>query len=54
MQDGEEERKNARIKQMCMYILNIMYVARYEENRDFYEQFEMRLEHLKELLESGI
>lgn len=41
-------------KQMCMYILNIMYVARYEENRDFYEQFEMRLEHLKELLESGI
>lgn len=54
MQDGEEESKNAQIKQMCMYILNIMYVARYEENRDFYEQFEMRLEHLKELLESGI
>lgn len=53
MQDGEEESKNAQIKQMCMYILNIMYVARYEENRDFYEQFEMRLEHLKELLESG-
>ena len=37
MQDGEEESKNAQIK-----------------NRDFYEQFEMRLEHLKELLESGI
>lgn len=54
MQDGAEESKDARIKQMCMYILNIMYVARYEENRDFYEQFEMRLEHLKELLESGI
>ena len=53
-QDGAEESKDARIKQMCMYILNIMYVARYEENRDFYEQFEMRLEHLKELLESGI
>ena len=54
MQDGAEESKDARIKQMCMYILNIMYVARYEENRDFYEQFYERLADGKELLSLGV
>lgn len=37
-----------RIKQVNMYILNVFFITLYTTERDFYEQFEERLQHAKE------
>lgn len=40
----------ATVKQINMYILNAFFLTMYQGNRDFYEQFEERMEAAKEAL----
>lgn len=39
-----------KVKEMNMTILNVFFVTLYQGNRDFYEQFEERMEAVKEIL----
>ena len=37
-------------KNLNLFVLNTFYLAPYEENRDFYEQFEERYEHFRQVV----
>ena len=49
--ENDEAKADEQTRQICMLILNLMYIARYEEHKDFYEQFEDRIVNLEKLIE---
>lgn len=48
---NDEAKADDQTRQICMLILNLMYIARYEDQKDFYEQFEGRIVNLEKLIE---
>lgn len=46
MRSGEDETA----KNQTMLVLQVMYVGMYDMDRDFYEQFDARIAHIRSLL----
>lgn len=49
-QDADESPNQSYIRQLNLFILKVFYETPFDPNRDFYEQFDLRLQEAKTVL----